>query len=131
MTQASQVIREQELDWESWSDPALAAKSPVRWKLLLAGERTGTDGFSLGVAEIPPGRSLLLHHHGPQEAYYILSGSGRTEIDDVPHAVGAGTVLYIPRNATHRTINTGTVPLRFLFVFPTDGFAEIEYHFDE
>lgn len=125
------VIKDGELEWESWDDPALRAKSPVRWKLLLAGERTRTDGFSLGIAEIPPGRTLLLHHHGPQEAYYILEGRGTTEIDGMKREVEAGTALYIPRNAKHRTTNTGAGPLRFLFVFPTDGFEEVEYHFDE
>jgi len=125
------VIREGELDWESWDDAALAAKSPVRWKLLLAGERTGTTGFSLGVAEIPPGESLLLHHHGPPEAYYILEGRGATEIAGVKHEVAAGTTLYIPANALHRTVNTGDSPLKFLFIFPTDGFQEVAYHFDE
>jgi len=27
--------------------------------------------------------------------------------------------------------NTGTRPLRFVWIFPTDSFGEITYHYDE
>lgn len=131
MPSKTTVVADANLKWETWSDPTIGRKSPARWKLLFSAGRTATEGFSMGVAEIPPGATLLLHHHGPQEAYYVLAGTGTTEIDGIRHLVRPGTALYIPQNAKHRTTNTGTAPLRFLFVFPTDSFDEVVYHFDE
>jgi quercetin dioxygenase-like cupin family protein len=59
------------------------------------------------------------------------SGEGLTEIEGEPHQLRDGVSLFIPAGARHRTTNTGPRPLRFLFVFPTDSFEEITYHFDE
>jgi mannose-6-phosphate isomerase-like protein (cupin superfamily) len=128
---APAVVRESECAWEGWADPALHAKSPVRWKLLVGGERTPSRDLTVGTGEIPPGAVLLRHHHAPGEVYYVLDGEGVTEIDDLTTPVGAGTALYIPPGARHRTRNTGTRPLRFLWIFPTDTFGEIAYHYDE
>ena len=125
------AVREAEVPWESRADPELRAKSPTRWRLLVGAEQTPSRGLTVGVAEIPPGGSLILHHHAPEEVYYFLEGEGRTEIDDLSTPVGPGTTLFIPPNAKHRTTNTGTIPLRFVWIFPTDSFQEIEYHWDE
>jgi mannose-6-phosphate isomerase-like protein (cupin superfamily) len=125
------VVREAECQWEGWGDPVLHAKSPVRWRLLVGGERTPSRDLTVGTAEIPPGAALLRHHHAPGEVYYVLDGEGLTEIDDLTTPVGPGTALYIPAGARHRTRNTGTRPLRFLWIFPTDTFGEITYHYDE
>lgn len=36
------VVDQEELDWEGWIDPAFAARSAVRWKLLVSGDRGPT-----------------------------------------------------------------------------------------
>jgi mannose-6-phosphate isomerase-like protein (cupin superfamily) len=125
------VVREADCPWEGWTDPTLQAKSPVRWKLLVDGERTPSAALTVGTCEIPPGAALLLHHHVPGEVYYVVDGEGVAEIDDVTTAIGPGTALYVPPNARHRTRNTGTRPLRFVWIFPTDTFGEIVYRYDE
>ncbi|MCH8185136.1 MAG: cupin domain-containing protein [Chloroflexi bacterium] len=125
------VIRESDSQWEGWADPVIGAKSPVRWKLLITGDRTPTKGLTIGIAEVPPGVSQLLHHHEPQEAYYVVEGAGTVELEGRALAIGPGSALFIPPNAKHRVINSGTAPLRFVFVFPTDTFEEIQYHYDE
>ncbi|MGH7263665.1 MAG: cupin domain-containing protein [Candidatus Rokuibacteriota bacterium] len=125
------VVREGDREWTERTDPALKARSPIRWKLLIGGEGTPSAGLTVGVLEIPPGAAMLLHHHAPQEIYYVVEGEGRTEIDGMTAPVGPGTALFIPPNARHRTVNTGAGPLRFVWVFPTDTFREIEYHYDE
>lgn len=120
-----------ELPWETWDDAELAARSPLRWKLIFSGSRTPTEALSFGLAEFPPGAVLPLHHHAPAEIYHGLDGEGLVEIEGELHRLGAGVALFIPANARHRTTNTGTSPLRFLFVFPTDRFEDVVYHFDE
>jgi mannose-6-phosphate isomerase-like protein (cupin superfamily) len=125
------VIQETDVSWEGRRDPVQHARSPIRWKLLIEGERTPSASLTVGVLEIPPGAAMLLHHHAPPEVYYVLEGEGQTEIDGQRWPVGPGTALFIPPNAGHRTVNTGSCPLRFLWVFPTDTVREITYHYDE
>lgn len=131
-TQTRPVIIDQaDLPWEGWADAAVAARSAIRWKLLTAGERTGSAGLVTGIAEIPPGERLLLHHHGAEETYYIVQGRGRMEIDDRAADVGPGYAAYIPPNARHALRCTGAEPLILVFSFARDRFDQVDYHFDE
>jgi quercetin dioxygenase-like cupin family protein len=124
-------VAEDGTPWESWHDPRLAAISAVRWRLLVSGERTPTTGLSAGVAEIAPAGSLPLHHHALPEFYHVLEGEGLVEVDGAPWVLRPGISVYIPGNACHRTSNTADKPLRFLFVFLTDRFEDVAYHFEE
>ena len=66
------IVDQATLDWEGWGDTTLATKSAIRWKLLITGERTESSGLVTGVAQLPPGAQLVLHHHEPEETYYIV-----------------------------------------------------------
>ena len=125
------IINQSELEWETWDDPDIAAKSPIRWKLLITGERGPSSGIVTGIAELPPGESLLLHHHEPEETYYVIKGKGHMQIDDCEAEIGPGSVVYIPPNATHTVRCTGNEPLVFIFTFARDSFEQIIYNFDE
>ena len=124
------IVNQAEVDWESWDDPDVAARSPVRWKLLIAGERGPSRGLVQGVLEVPPGASLLLHHHEPEETYYVLSGRGRMRIDGSESALGPGSAVFIPSNARHAVRCTGREPLVIVFVFARDRFDQVVYRFD-
>lgn len=76
------VVDEATLDWEGWHEPTLAAKSAVRWKILITGERTASRGLVTGIAQVAPGAQLLPHHHEAEETYYIVNGQGEMEIED-------------------------------------------------
>lgn len=125
------IIDQAVLPWEGWEDSDVAARSAIRWKLLTAGERTGSAGLVTGIAEIPPGERLLLHHHGAEETYYIVQGRGRMAIDDRAADVGPGYAVYIPPNARHTLRCTGAEPLILVFSFARDRFDQVDYHFDE
>ena len=128
--QKAVIVNHTELDWESWAHPGLAASSPVRWKLLVAGERGPSSGLVTGIAELPPGASLLLHHHEPEETYFVVSGHGCMEIDGCEVALGPGSAVYIPPNARHAVRCTGAEPLVFVFSFARDRFDDVSYLFD-
>jgi quercetin dioxygenase-like cupin family protein len=117
--------------WETRDDPELAVRIGTRWRLIFSGRRTPTEAMTVGLAEFPPGAVLPLHHHAPAEVYHVLEGDGLAEVEGESHRLRAGVSLFIPADARHRTTNTGAGPLRFLFVFPTDSFEEVVYHFDE
>ena len=104
----------------------------VEWRTLLSGDRTPTAGLTLGVAELAPGDApLRIHRHAQAEAYYFLSGSGIAHIDGDEFSVSAGSTLFIPGGARHAVSNTGSEPLRLVYVFPTDSFSDVHYEFDE
>ena len=125
------IINQAVLAWEGWDDAAIAAKSEIRWKILISGERGPSSGLVMGIAEFPTGTRLLLHHHEPEETYYVISGHGHIEIDGHESEIGPGSAVYIPSNAKHAVRCIGTEPLVFIFSFACDRFDQIVYHFDE
>ncbi len=129
-TQKPIILNQAELDWETWDDPDLVAKSPVRWKILISGERGPSSQLSIGIAEMTPGTLLPLHHHAPAETYYVISGHGYVTVDDQEASLSPGASVFIPANAKHSLRCTGTENLVFLFTFAADRFDEIVYHFE-
>ena len=125
------IINQAELAWEGWEDAVIAAKSAIRWKILISGERGPSSGLVMGIAECPTGARLPLHHHEPEETYYVISGRCHIEIDGHEAEIGPGSAVYIPSNAKHAVCCIGTEPLVFLFSFACDRFDQIVYHFDE
>ena len=124
------VLNQADLGWESWGDPELAAKSPVRWKILVSGERGLSNQLITGIAEMAPGSMIPLHYHEPVETYYILSGCGYVTMEDCETAVSPGSSVFIPSRAIHSLRCAGGENLVFLFTFAADRFDEIVYEFD-
>lgn len=120
------VVYEDERDYESWSHKGYGA---ARWKTFISADRTSTSGLVIGVAEIEPGDSGVFtnHYHDLAEAYYFLSGEGIVKIADQDFSVRPGTTTFIPKGAEHAVFNTGSEILKFLYVFPTDSFKQINY----
>ncbi|MBN9886960.1 cupin domain-containing protein [Salipiger abyssi] len=112
---------------EGGEDPAFGS---VFWRTLFCADRTPTKGMVLGIAEFGPMGTLLPHRHGPAEIYFGLSGAGIVTIDGVPHPLGPEIALFIPEEAEHGTV-AGPEGLRFLYVFPRDRFADVEYRFSQ
>lgn len=122
------VLHEDECEVESWNDETRAL---VRWRTLLSSDRTPTNSLTLGVAELPPGASkpIYTHRHAQVEAYYVLSGEGIVSIGGVEHPVRQGSAVFLPGDAEHGAVNTGTETMRLLYVFAADSFDQVEYRF--
>ena len=71
------------------------------------------------------------HRHAQDEAYYVLSGHGVLDIDGVEHPLAPGSTAFIPGHAWHAARGLGPEPLRLLYVFPADSFAEVIYEFPD
>ncbi|MBP0483798.1 cupin domain-containing protein [Sagittula sp. M10.9X] len=110
---------------EGGEDPAFGT---VRWRTIFDADRTATSAMVLGVAEFGPEGTLAPHRHAPAEIYFGLSGNGVVTIDGVAHGIAPGVALYLPPDVEHGTV-AGPEGLRFLYVFPRDRFAEVEYRF--
>jgi mannose-6-phosphate isomerase-like protein (cupin superfamily) len=69
------------------------------------------------------------HMHAQSEVYYFLSGTGHVVVNGSRRDVRTGDAVFIPGNAEHVAVNTGTEPLRLLYFFAADSFTDIEYIF--
>jgi quercetin dioxygenase-like cupin family protein len=129
MTNQTYIKNDSEYPWEY--DPGEEGFDDViRWRTLICGEKTSTEGISMGTLEIPPGAVLDAHHHSSLEVYYLISGEGRLLCGDTVKHVRAGDVVYIPANQVHGIKNISDHTLTLVWMFPTDTWSEIEYHND-
>ena len=68
---------------------------------------------------IPSGGSIGPHvHHGEDELYYILSGSGRVRDAGATRDVFPGSAILTRSGEGHELLNTGTGELVLLAVIP-------------
>jgi mannose-6-phosphate isomerase-like protein (cupin superfamily) len=112
---------------DGWDEPE--GRGVVGWQTLLSSDTTPTEGLTAGIAVLEPGGHLAAHRHNPVELYFLLEGEGIITLDGVEHRLGKGACVFIPGNAEHGIRNDGATRLRFFYVFPTDGFPDVEYRF--
>ncbi len=92
---------------------------------------TKTDRFTAGVVILEPGKSHERHNHpGVEEILYVISGTGEQmvevsdgngETQEERREVGAGTLIHIPPDVFHETINTGWEPLKLVAIYAPPG----------
>ncbi|MBI4553562.1 MAG: cupin domain-containing protein [Candidatus Latescibacteria bacterium] len=87
---------------------------------------THTDRFSMGVVILEPGKGHTRHNHpGVEEILYIISGQGvqMVEVDgkEERQTVSAGTMVHIPADVYHETVNTGWEPMKVVAIYCPPG----------
>ena len=91
------------------------------------------SGYPAGLkgSEIPVGapRPERGHRHAQAEVYFLLAGSGEVMVNGEITPVTTGDAVFIPGDAEHVAVNPGNVPMRLLYVFATDSFADVVYRF--
>lgn len=125
------VVREQDLEWQTWAREEIPEKGLACWKTLISGDATPSEALTMGLAKIPPGEALHRHRHRQDEIYLVLEGTGTVEVGSETWPVQAGSTIFIPGNEPHRCTNTGVSDLRCAYVFSANSFDEIEYVFEE
>ncbi len=98
--------------------------------LFLDASVPGADLYG-GINTLAPGATIPLHSHSVGELQFILAGSGVTihgdggETPVEPHCV-----VFAPRglDGAHGFRNTGSVPLRIVFVYPSPGGAVPDFN---
>src|SRR5919199_4478126 len=91
------IIRQSDLDWESWSEADRAKRGLVHWKTLLSRDKTDSYDLTVGIARLTPGQKLARHRHAQAEMYYMLKGVGVMHVAGTDYAVEAGGVIFFPR----------------------------------
>lgn len=83
-------------------------------ELLHPGKQDLKLGYSLAHGRLAPGKRSKWHRLASSEVYYFLGGTGLFLIDQESRPVGAGSVVYVPPQATQSLSNTGTDEIEFL-----------------
>ena len=92
---------------------------------------TGTGRFTAGVVVLEPGKGHERHNHpGVEEILYVISGAGEQmvevsdgngETQEERREVSAGTLIHIPPDVFHETMNTGWEPLKLMAIYAPPG----------
>jgi quercetin dioxygenase-like cupin family protein len=127
MTGKPFVVADKDITSDGWNEPD--GRGVVSWETLIDADLTPSNGLTCGFAVVEAGGFLALHRHAPAEFYHILEGQSVVTIDGTDHLVIKGDTVFIPPMAKHGIRNASNARLRFLFVFPTNTFAEVEYLF--
>ena len=89
----------------------------VRW---LIGDKQGAPNFAMHHFEVEPGGHTPKHHHPYEHEVFILEGEGVVLEGDAEHAFRAGDSIYVAADEVHQFQNTGTKPVRFLCMIPSE-----------
>jgi mannose-6-phosphate isomerase-like protein (cupin superfamily) len=85
---------------------------------VLLGGRGLAEGMRSGVVSLEPGQAVGRHStRSREELIVVLEGSGDLVVagqECVPLAAGAGA--YVPPEQEHDVVNTGSGPLRYVYV---------------
>jgi uncharacterized cupin superfamily protein len=96
------------------------------------GRQLGLTRLGISYNEVPPGKSScpFHNHHGEDELFVILEGTGAYRYGSEKHPIQAGDVLGGPAggpDTAHQIINTGTGLLRYLGLSANVAADVIEY----
>jgi glucose-6-phosphate isomerase len=117
-------------------EAALSAGDPLLYEVTAVEPASGLGQLHYGLGILQPGkigREYFLtkghyHSHRPAAEVYIgLQGSGLMLLEDessgesrmVP--LRANSVVYVPGHTAHRTVNTGSEPLVYLGIYPSNA----------
>ena len=89
----------------------------IRWVIT---ESEGAPHFVMRVFEIAPGGYTPQHSHAWEHEVFILSGCGDVYSANGWQTIRAGDVVFIPGHEIHQFRNSGSQPLEFLCLIPTE-----------
>ena len=92
-------------------------KGDEKYQRLLGGV-PDTSGMKSGYMTLKPGESVGEHStESKEEAIIILKGKGELSCEGSPAVTAQeNTLIYVPPNTKHDVKNTGTEPLKYIYV---------------
>ena len=117
-------------------ETALAADDPVLYEVTAVEPASGDGQLHYGLGILHPGTvgdeywmtKGHLHSHRPAAEVYVgLKGEGVMLLEDEESGesrmvtLKANSVVYVPGHTAHRTMNTGTEPLLYLGIYPSNA----------
>jgi len=79
---------------------------------------TGSEEFMAGITIFEPGEASSYHvHPESEEVSLVLSGSGVLVSEGEEAEFGPEAAMWVPKGVYHQHKNTGTQPLRLMWVY--------------
>jgi len=76
----------------------------------------------MGVVILAPGQGHTRHNHpGVEEILYVISGEGEQLVEGERRKVTPGTLVHIPPDIYHETINTGWEAMKIVAIYAPPG----------
>ena len=98
----------------STADAPLRQRQGMTTRILLeAGDAAGAD-MAVTWVEVGPGARQGEHRHTPQQVYVVVAGQGRMHVADETRDLTAGDLAYVPPDAPHYIVNTGSEALQYI-----------------
>ncbi len=89
----------------------------IRW--VIDEKIDGAPNYALRMIEVQSHGHTPKHTHPYEHENFVVDGQGRVLLEDEWHAVGPGSVVFVPADVLHCYENTGETPFRFLCGIPT------------
>jgi mannose-6-phosphate isomerase-like protein (cupin superfamily) len=78
--------------------------------------------FAMGNVTLEPnGGQVPWHNQEQEEIYFIVEGEGEMCLGEERRAIKAGQAAYIPSGVFHQLTNTGSTPMRMIYVYGPAG----------
>ncbi len=84
------------------------------------GKADGAPNFSARVFTLEPGGHTPHHTHESEHLNYIVSGVGVAMEEEAPREIKEGDFILVKPNELHQYRNTGSEPLVFMCVVPSE-----------
>ena len=95
-------------------------------RILISDQEDGAPVYNMRMIEVEAGGHTPDHSHPYEHENYILEGEGELMIEGAWHAIGPGSVAYVPPGVRHQYRNTGTATLRFLCSVPVERLRSVD-----
>ena len=78
--------------------------------------------FAMGHVTLEPdGGQVPWHNQEQEEIYFIVEGEGEMCLGGERRTIKAGQAAYIPSGVFHQLTNTGSTPMRMIYVYGPAG----------
>jgi quercetin dioxygenase-like cupin family protein len=94
-------------------------------KILLRGEQSDGRLSAFATVAAPHTQGPFLHAHDFDEAFYVIDGEVTFQVEDELITVGAGDLVFAPRNVPHTFANQGDAPAHMVIICTPAGFERV------
>jgi len=78
--------------------------------------------FAMGNVTLDPnGGQVPWHNQEQEEIYFIVEGEGEMCLGEERRTIKSGQAAYIPSGVFHQLTNTGSAPMRMIYVYGPAG----------
>jgi len=99
-----------------WNIPQMGNEQTAQWN-----EFFSIPSMSMGIYKLKAGDTDPQSPHTEDEAYYIVSGKAKIQVDDASYDCHAGKVIFVRKHVPHKFIEIEEDLTILVFFAPAEG----------